>query len=361
MALMKKLSLVICMIILIIPLTLVIVLKNYIIKADSLTSPVLNIDAHNISYKENIELLYAISYENINDENLDNVKLLVWRNVTNDYTIKNYSEKYDTKEILDGKLIFRVTGNSVKDIDKNIYARAYINVDNKDYYSEVEKYSILEYYQVGINSESSTTDQIALYKSFLDYATNVQKVIGKNTTTPFNGNWYRVDTNGINLNDGFNHDYLYEGSLLSLNSNESDTNPYWICNNKLYNDSTLNLTISENTTINYISSASYATIISNEKMANSNYKDNIFLFSYNEYATKAAFQNDCYKICLTKGEDNYYSIEYYIGAGSQTKVSTCDYVICIHSNYESSSSIYNQMLKNKRIEIYDNILVFYKN
>lgn len=358
---MKKLSLVICMIILIIPLTLVIVLKNYIIKADSLTSPVLNIDAHNISYKENIELLYAISYENINDENLDNVKLLVWRNVTNDYTIKNYSEKYDTKEILDGKLIFRVTGNSVKDIDKNIYARAYINVDNKDYYSEVEKYSILEYYQVGINSESSTTDQIALYKSFLDYATNVQKVIGKNTTTPFNGNWYRVDTNGINLNDGFNHDYLYEGSLLSLNSNESDTNPYWICNNKLYNDSTLNLTISENTTINYISSASYATIISNEKMANSNYKDNIFLFSYNEYATKAAFQNDCYKICLTKGEDNYYSIEYYIGAGSQTKVSTCDYVICIHSNYESSSSIYNQMLKNKRIEIYDNILVFYKN
>lgn len=358
---MKKLSLVICVIILIIPLTLVIVLKNYIIKADSLTSPVLNIDAHNISYKENIELLYAISCENINDENLDNVKLLVWRNVTNDYTIKNYSEKYDTKEILDGKLIFRVTGNSVKDIDKNIYARAYINFNNEDYYSEVEKYSILEYYQVGINSESSTTDQIALYKSFLDYATNVQKVIGKNTTTPFNGNWYRVDTNGINLNDGFNHDYLYEGSLLSLNSNESDTNPYWICNNKLYNDSTLNLTISENTTINYISSASYATIISNEKMANSNYKDNIFLFSYNEYATKAAFQNDCYKICLTKGEDNYYSIEYYIGAGSQTKVSTCDYVICIHSNYESSSSIYNQMLKNKRIEIYDNILVFYKN
>ena len=71
---MKKLSLVICMIILIIPLTLVIVLKNYIIKADSLTSPVLNIDAHNISYKENIELLYAISYENISDENLDNVK-----------------------------------------------------------------------------------------------------------------------------------------------------------------------------------------------------------------------------------------------------------------------------------------------
>ncbi len=358
---MKKLSLVICMIILIIPLTLVIVLKNYIIKADSLTSPVLNIDAHNISYKENIELLYAISYENISDENLDNVKLLVWRNASNSYTIENYSEKYDTKEILDGKLIFRVAGNSVKDIDKNIYARAYININNEDYYSEVEKYSILEYYQVGINSESSTTDQIALYKSFLDYATNVQKVIGKNTTTPFNGNWYRVDTNGINLNDGFNHDYLYEGSLLSLNSNESDTNPYWICNNKLYNDSTLNLTISENTTINYISSASYATIISNEKMANSNYKDNIFLFSYNEYATKAAFQNDCYKICLTKGEDNYYSIEYYIGAGSQTKVSTCDYVICIHSNYESSSSIYNQMLKNKRIEIYDNILVFYKN
>lgn len=358
---MKKLSLVICMIILIIPLTLVIVLKNYIIKADSLTSPVLNIDAHNISYKENIELLYAISYENINDENLDNVKLLVWRNVTNDYTIKNYSEKYDTKEILDGKLIFRVTGNSVKDIDKNIYARAYININNEDYYSKVEKYSILEYYQVGINSESSTTDQIALYKSFLNYATNVQKVIGKNTTTPFNGNWYRVNTNGINLTDGFNHDYLYEGSVLSLNSNESDTNPYWICNNKLYNDSTLNLTISENTTINYIFSASYATITSNEKMVNSNYKDNIFLFSYNEYSTKAAFQNDCYKICLTKGEDNYYSIEYYIGAGSQIKVSTCDYVICIHSNYESSSSIYNQMLKNKRIVIYDNILVFYKN
>lgn len=358
---MKKLSLVICMIILIIPLTLVIVLKNYIIKADSLTSPVLNIDAHNISYKENIELLYAISYENINDENLDNVKLLVWRNASNSYTIENYSEKYDTKEILDGKLIFRVTGNSVKDIDKNIYARAYININNEDYYSEVEKYSILEYYQVGINSESSTTDQIALYKSFLEYATNVQKVIGKNTTTPFNGNWYRVDTNGIKLNDGFNHDYLYEGTVLSLNSNESDTNPYWICNNKLYNDSTFNLTISENTTINYIFSASYATITSNEKMVNSNYKDNIFLFSYNEYSTKAAFQNDCYKICLTKGEDNYYSIEYYIGAGSQTKVSTCDYVICIHSNYESSSSIYNQMLKNRRIVIHDNILVFYKN
>lgn len=96
-------------------------------------------------------------------------------------------------------------------------------------------------------------------------------------------------------------------------------------------------------------------------MVSSNYKDNIFLFSYNEYSTKAAFQNDCYKICLTKGEDNYYSIEYYIGANSSTKVSTCDYVICIHSNYESSSSIYNQMLKNKRIEIYDNILIFYKN
>lgn len=336
-------------------------LKDYIIKADSLTSPVLNIDAHNISYKENIELLYAISYENISDENLDNVKLLVWRNVSNSYTIENYSEKYDTKEILDGKLIFRVTGNSVKDIDKNIYARAYININNEDCYSEVEKYSILEYYQVGINSESSTTDQIALYKSFLEYATNVQKVIGKNTTTPFNGNWYRVDTSGIKLNDGFNHDYLYEGTVLSLNSNESDTNPYWICNNKLYNDSTLNLTISENTTINYISNADYVTITTNEKMVSSNYKDNIFLFSYNEYSTKAAFQNDCYKICLTKGEDNCYSIENYIGAGSKTEVSTCDYVICIHSNYESSSSIYNQMLKNKRIEIYENILVFYKN
>lgn len=358
---MKKLSLVICMIILIIPLTLVIVLKNYIIKADSLTSPVLNIDAHNISYKENIELLYAISYENINDENLDNVKLLVWRNVSNNYTIENYSEKYDTKEILDGKLIFRVTGNAIKDIDKNIYARAYININNEDYYSEVEKYSILEYYQVGINSESSTTDQIALYKSFLEYATNVQKVIGKNTTTPFNGNWCRVDTNGINLNDGFNHDYLYEGTVLSLNSNESDTNPYWICNNKLYNDSTINLTINANTTINYISNADYATITSNEKMVNSNYKDNIFLFSYEEYSSKHLYETSCYRIFLTKGEDNNYYIKGYFDEGVTTTIPTCDYIIYIHKNYTDASSIYNKIKENKRIEIYENILVFYKN
>lgn len=184
---------------------------------------IVSIEATNLAYADYLHLMFAVEAENTSD---NEVNLLVWEENQTNYTYgsEDYKAEYYTKEVVKEKecLIYNSNGVAVKEIADEIYVRAHVNVGGTDYYSDVKKTSILTYLYDQLAQNTITSDQRALYQSLLDYASNVQKVLGYNTSKLANGNWYKIEVvNGL-LNDGFNSGYYYAGTTVSIIANDNE-------------------------------------------------------------------------------------------------------------------------------------------
>ena len=112
--------------------------------------PSLSIDGFNLSFEDNVYIKYAVKLNGTTAEALgSNFEMLFWTAPQAAYT--KGSESFSAKSIGDETInntsyeIFKYTELAAKNMTDDIYARAYMKIGDTEYYSELEKYSILQY------------------------------------------------------------------------------------------------------------------------------------------------------------------------------------------------------------------------
>ena len=174
-------------------------------------SPKLSFEAANLAFDDSVYVLYAVSHEGIAPEN---VQLLFWteaKDVPNSYVkgTESYAKAYvDSDETVNGKscVIFKNNELRAKNMADYVYARAYANVDGVEYYSEVSKYSILQYAynKLGYTgTESSNTALKNMLVSMLQYGADAQVYAEHNLKRLANEKYFKVSVDGGTLEDGF--------------------------------------------------------------------------------------------------------------------------------------------------------------
>ena len=188
------------------------------------TLPSLNIYKKNVSYSSETYILYAISYENF-DATANNIKMLFWDSVQDEY-IKG-TEKYEVnskynKTIVDKDCyVFYSNGISPREFTDDIYARAYAEVDGEIIYSEVLKYSVLEYYHEIKEEQNITTNLSNLLDGLINYGALAQINFNYNTNRLANATYYKVSVTNGTLQDGFTSGRYQTTESITLTPNEA--------------------------------------------------------------------------------------------------------------------------------------------
>lgn len=189
-------------------------IKN--VKAETV-NPSLSIVSHNISYDDYIYLLVAVGTNDF-DKSAYSVKLLFWNSEQSEYTVSNaeYQSYSKGSKTINGQSceIFYSNGIAAKNMADEIYFRAYVEIENKIYYSEVSKYSVVQYVNDRINSGNSSEKQINLYNAMLNYG-NAAKALLVNSVSLAN-------TKSISLNNTVNYSLNPSLSVVSYNVSYSE-------------------------------------------------------------------------------------------------------------------------------------------
>lgn len=217
----------------------------------------------------------AIRYYTVLTEVADpyDASLLVWNSAQTSY-VKG-TEKYTVP--FEG-VIKTVSGVSYHCFDfddfpvtmlaDDFFAVVCINTDSGYVYSEVAKYSVLEYAYTAFGKigNNPSTDQklLELLTDMLDYGTSAQKYFNYNTERPANGEYYAVKLTGATLPDGFSKGMYLKGDTLTLTAPESSSEgsfSYWADENgEVVSDSrTLSLTVTKNLTLTAVYGATLKT------------------------------------------------------------------------------------------------------
>ena len=171
-------------------------------------APSMKIEAANLSFEDSTYILYAVSHEGVA---YDDIQMLFWTEPQDEYTVgtEAYSKDFFAVNVnVNGQncTIFKDNELRAKNMADNIYARAYANVDGKEYYSEVSKYSILQYAYNKLGKTGTATDNETLRNmlvEMLNYGASAQEHFDHNTGRPANGDFYQVKVDGGVLEDGF--------------------------------------------------------------------------------------------------------------------------------------------------------------
>lgn len=152
--------------------------------ASAETTPTLRVVGKTLSLKDNVHIKFAVSATNVDTETAEEFGVLVWNGPQEEYSYGTQATLINTQsgEAINGEQTyptFSYTELSAKEMTDVIYVRAYANVDGEYYYSDVTKYSILEYsyIKLGKTEEAATTDAelIELLNNMLVYGASAQK------------------------------------------------------------------------------------------------------------------------------------------------------------------------------------------
>lgn len=186
------------------------------------TTPSLSIVGTNLSFSDSIYLKYAVSFENVEAED---VKLLVWGSEQNEYTLESPQKTVLTSKgtaTVAGKkcAVFDFTDISAKQMTDYFYARAYVELGDTVYYSDVMKYSVLTYVynKLGYTGTASNNAELReLLSGMLEYGTSAQVYFDYNTGRPANGTYVQIHTvDGSIGSTGFSKDLVLSGSSLTI-------------------------------------------------------------------------------------------------------------------------------------------------
>ena len=178
-------------------------------KADKPTSaPTLTIESNNVSYSDSIYILYAVSHDGFDGAN-NEIKMLFWEEVQEDYVVgtEQYRATNEGTAKVKGKdcFIFYSEGLAAKEMTTDIYSRAYVEIDGVAYYSDVMKFSILEYVYTMMEKGGLTTNQQNLFNNMLNYGASAQYQFNHNVDRIANGEYYSITIVNGKLPDGFAH------------------------------------------------------------------------------------------------------------------------------------------------------------
>ena len=194
------------------------------------SQPTLGIEAANLSFDDSVYVLYAVSHNGID---ADDVKMLFWTEAKADHSeyligTESYSKNYvDKNETVNDKscVVFENDELRAKNMADYVYARAYAEVDGVEYYSEVSKYSILQYAynKLGKTGTATTSETLKnMLENMLEYGASAQLHFNHNTDRLANGDYYQIKVEGGTLEDGFTKGLYLPTETATLTALESN-------------------------------------------------------------------------------------------------------------------------------------------
>ena len=222
-----------------------------IMSGASSTTPELNIAYCNLSFRDSICIKYAVN------SNVSDVKILIWTSPEAEYTVGTQDDEITDfyNEDINGieHKIFDYTKLTAKQMTDVIYARAYSRANGVDYYSEVNKYSVLQYAYNMLGktaSESDDTELKELLTNMLAYGASAQKYLSDYKSDRLaTADWYQVKLTAGVLDDGCMHGLYLPGDKVTMTAATTDasgaTFAYWADSkgNKVGTTATYELTV----------------------------------------------------------------------------------------------------------------------
>ena len=213
--------------------------------------PEISIPYCNLSFRDNVCIKYAVKSD------VSDVKVLIWRSPDSEYTVGTHDDEITEyyEEVINGEAhkIFDYTKLTAKQMTDVIYARAYARVDGVDCYSEVNKYSILQYAYNKLGKTSLPTEDEELKEmliNMLAYGASAQKYLNNYKTDRLaTADWYQVLLTAGTLDDGCTHGLYLPGDKVIITAPEKDLSgssfSYWKDSkgNKISTTTTYELTV----------------------------------------------------------------------------------------------------------------------
>ncbi len=175
----------------------------------------------NLSFESDTHIMYAIK------SNDANVKLLVWSEPQNEYTLgtqKTVVAPLSEQMTINGELytVFKYTGVAAKQMTDNVYVRACIDNGNGDVtYGDVHKYSVLQYAynKLGKTGEATTNEKlINLINATLAQGAAAQEYHNYKTDRLATDEFVQVKLTEGTLSDGFKHGLYLVGESVTISA-----------------------------------------------------------------------------------------------------------------------------------------------
>ena len=189
--------------------------------------PTLSIDKKNLSFSDKVYLLFAVDLQGASPTG--DFGMLYWTEPQTSYEkgTEELSVKTAGSQVISGKTyyVFNYEEFAAKNMADEVFARAYVTVDGTTYYSDVTKYSILEYAytKLGKIGDAPTTNENlkTLLTEMLSYGAAAQKYFGYNTGRLVDANFYQVSVMGGTLANGFTSGLYLPGDSVTVTAGEA--------------------------------------------------------------------------------------------------------------------------------------------
>ncbi len=197
------------------------------------TEPFVSIEKFNLTFESNVYIKYAVKLSGVEDANINDLKVLIWDTPQASYVQGSEDAVLSALGIqtIDGEsyYIFAYTELAAKQMTEDIYAQACYEVDGKTYYSDVEKYSILQYAynKLGITGTASTDEDFkTMLREMLQYGAAAQKHFGYNTDRLADADFYQITVSNAALSDGSDSGLYTSGSTVTMTAPEANADGF---------------------------------------------------------------------------------------------------------------------------------------
>ncbi len=193
--------------------------------AESETVPPLNIAYCNVSFENEVHLMYAIGSADAN------VRLLVWKEAQSEYTYGTQDavlSPLPSQMTIDGGkyTVFKYTGLLARQMADDVYVRAYIPTEEGEpEYGELHKYSILQYAynKLGKTGTATTnTKLINMLNAMLEYGAAAQIYKNYKTDRLATDNFVQISLTNGTLADASSKGLFKVGSTVTISAPETD-------------------------------------------------------------------------------------------------------------------------------------------
>lgn len=217
--------------------------------AENTEEPQITLVGANVSLKDSVNIVYAAAVKGY-DYTKYKTKLIVWKTPQKDYTIENAlkiieknKDKTDKSEIecaiVDSSYHAALGsylcdmfyyGMPAKNIVDQLYVKAYVEIDGKEYYSGTTKYSLLEYLYDQLAKSGLTEYQKRMYEAVLKYGGRAQDLFDYLRNRRADDTFYSIHVENGTFADGFTRGMFLEGEEVVMKANaapEGKKFAYW--------------------------------------------------------------------------------------------------------------------------------------
>ena len=231
-------------------------------------TPSLKIHAQTLELDQSVYINYYVAVDGVAD--LDDVELQIWTDKSGNNAVSPANTEtptatlspIDTEAVLAGDsastyVKFSFCELAAKQMTDTVYARAHVRVGETDYYSAVQKYSILQYAynKLGFTDAepSDNPDLHNMLYSMLAYGAAAQIYFDYATDRLASDPFHQITVEGGALADGCTSGLYAMGESLTITAVAPTDGSYsfigWTCNGVLISDeATLTVTVNENAT-----------------------------------------------------------------------------------------------------------------